>query len=109
MTTARALGASPLCACLRVKWPLLLKPMLAALAVGFAVSVAQYLPTLTVGAGRYATVTTEAVALAAGAQRSLTSAYAWLLFLLPVLGFVLAAWVSRPRRFAAHLASHSAP
>jgi putative thiamine transport system permease protein len=93
----------------RVKWPLLKRAIASAAAVGFAVSVAQYLPTLTVGAGRYATVTTEAVALAAGAQRSLTSAYAWLLFLLPVLGFVLAAWVSRPRRFAAHLASHSAP
>ena len=93
----------------RVKWPLLKRAIASAAAVGFAVSVAQYLPTLTVGAGRYATVTTEAVALAAGAQRSLTSAYAWLLFLLPVLGFALAAWVSRPRRFAAHLASHSAP
>jgi putative thiamine transport system permease protein len=83
----------------RVKWPLLKRALASAAAVGFAVSVAQYLPTLTVGAGRYATVTTEAVALAAGAQRSLTSAYAWLLFVLPVLGFALAAWVGRPRRF----------
>jgi putative thiamine transport system permease protein len=32
--------------------------------VGFAVSVAQYLPTLFVGAGRFNTVTTEAVTLA---------------------------------------------
>jgi putative thiamine transport system permease protein len=77
--------------------------------VGFAVSVAQYLPTLTVGAGRYATVTTEAVALAAGAQRSLTSAYAWLLFVLPVLGFALAAWVGRPRRFGTPTQAHSTP
>jgi len=86
----------------RVKWPLLKRAIASAAAVGFAVSVAQYLPTLTIGAGRYATVTTEAVALAAGAQRSLTSAYAWLLFVLPVLGFALAAWVGRPRRFATH-------
>jgi putative thiamine transport system permease protein len=71
----------------------------ASAAVGFAVSVAQYLPTLYVGAGRWNTVTTEAVTLAAGAQRSLTSAYAWLQFVLPVLGFALAAWVGRPRRF----------
>ena len=88
----------------QVKWPLLKRSLASAAAVGFAVSVAQYLPTLAVGAGRYSSVTTEAVALAAGAQRSLTSAYAWLLFLLPVLGFALASWAGRPRRF-----SHPAP
>ncbi len=84
---------------LRVKWPLLRRALAASAAVGFAVSVAQYLPTLYLGAGRWATVTTEAVNLAAGAQRSLTSAYAGLQFLLPVLAFALAAWVGRPRRF----------
>ncbi|TNF61791.1 MAG: ABC transporter permease subunit [Burkholderiales bacterium] len=83
----------------QVKWPLLRRSLAAAAAVGFAVSVAQYLPTLYVGAGRWNTVTTEAVTLAAGAQRSLTGAYAWLQFVLPVLGFALAAWVGRPRRF----------
>jgi putative thiamine transport system permease protein len=83
----------------RIKWPLLRRALAASAAVGFAVSVAQYLPTLYIGAGRFTTVTTEAVTLAAGAQRSLTSAYAWLQFVLPVLGFALAAWVGRPRRF----------
>ncbi|MFP8779041.1 ABC transporter permease [Hydrogenophaga sp. RWCD_12] len=82
-----------------VKWPLLRRALAATAAVGFAVSVAQYLPTLYVGAGRFSTVTTEAVTLAAGAQRSLTSAYAALQFGLPVLAFALAAWVGRPRRF----------
>ena len=62
MTTARALGHSRLRACLRVKWPLLVRPILATFAVGFAVSVAQYLPTLFAGGGRFVTVTTEAVA-----------------------------------------------
>jgi putative thiamine transport system permease protein len=84
---------------LRIKWPLLRRALAASAAVGFAVSVTQYLPTLYIGAGRYATVTTEAVTLAAGAQRSLTSAYAGLQFLLPVLAFALAAWIGRPRRF----------
>lgn len=83
----------------RVKWPLLRRSIAASAAVGFAVSVAQYLPTLYVGAGRYASVTTEAVTLAAGAQRSLTGAYAALQFLLPVLAFGIAAWVGRARRF----------
>lgn len=85
---------------LRVKWPLLKAALLAALAVGFAVSVAQFLPTLFVGAGRFNTVTTEAVTLASGAQRSLTAAYAWLQWLLPALVFAAAAWAGRPRRFA---------
>jgi len=83
----------------RVQWPLLRRAIASAWAVGFAVSVAQYLPTLYVGVGRFATVTTEAVTLAAGAQRSLMSAYAALQMLLPVLAFALAAWLGRPRRF----------
>jgi putative thiamine transport system permease protein len=82
-----------------VKWPLLKRAIASAWAVGFAVSVAQYLPTLYVGAGRFATVTTEAVTLAAGAQRSLMSAYAALQMLLPIAAFALAAWLGRPRRF----------
>ena len=86
----------------QVKWPLLRASLASALAVGFAVSVAQYLPTLFIGAGRFATVTTEAVTLASGAQRSLTSAYARLQWLLPVLVFSLATWLGRPRRFGNH-------
>ncbi len=84
---------------LRVKWPLLRAALASAAAVAFAVSAAQYLPTLFIGAGRFATVTTEAVTLASGAQRSLTSAYAALQWLLPVLGFALAAWAGKARRF----------
>ncbi|WP_342616443.1 ABC transporter permease [Rhodoferax sp. GW822-FHT02A01] len=85
---------------LRIKWPLLRASLAAALAVGFAVSVAQYLPTLYVGAGRFATVTTEAVALAAGGQRGLMAAYAALQFLLPAAVFALATRLGRQRHFA---------
>jgi putative thiamine transport system permease protein len=67
--------------------------------VGFSVSVVQYLPTLYVGAGRFATVTTEAVALASGGQRNLMAAFAWLQWLLPALVFALAARLGRPRSF----------
>ena len=81
---------------LRVKWPLLRSALAASLAIGFAVSVAQYLPTLYVGAGRFATVTTEAVNLAAGGQRSLTAAFAWLQWLLPVLVLSSLVVVSEP-------------
>lgn len=84
---------------LRIKWPLLRAGLASALAVAFAVSVAQYLPTLFIGAGRFATVTTEAVALSAGGQRALLAAYAALQWLLPVAVFGAAAWTGRPRRF----------
>jgi hypothetical protein len=69
--TARALGRSRTAFWWRAKLADAAAPMAAALAVGFAVSVAQYLPTQFVGAGRHATVTTEAVTLAAGGQRTL--------------------------------------
>lgn len=75
----------------QVKWPMLLAALASAFAVGFAVSVAQYLPTLYVGGGRTPTVTTEAVALVTGGHRSLAAAHASLQWLLPMLVFFLAA------------------
>ncbi|TXT40642.1 MAG: putative thiamine transport system permease protein [Comamonadaceae bacterium] len=91
MTSARALGNSPWQACWRVKWPILLRPILATLAVGFAVSVAQYLPTLFAGGGRFVTVTTEAVALSAGGNRRVLAVQALLQIALPMAAFGLAA------------------
>ena len=73
-----------------IKLPMLRAPITAALAVGVAVSVAQYLPTQFLGAGRVATVTTETVTLAAGGQRSLAAAYAFWQALLPVVAFYCA-------------------
>jgi putative thiamine transport system permease protein len=84
----------------QVKWPLLRQSLWSTAAVGFAVSVAQFLPTLYIGEGRILTVTTEAVTLSSGGQRSLVAAFAWLQWLLPALGFSLAAWLGRPRRWA---------
>jgi putative thiamine transport system permease protein len=83
----------------RVKWPLLRRALAASFAVGFAVSVAQYLPTLYVGAGRLSTVTAEAVTLASAGQRSLSAAFAWLQWALPVLVFAFAGIIGAPRRF----------
>jgi putative thiamine transport system permease protein len=93
--TALALGRSRAAFWWRVKMPLLAAPIAAALAVGFAVSVAQYLPTQFIGAGRHATVTTEAVTLASGGQRHTAAAFAVLQALLPAIGFGLADWVGR--------------
>ncbi|WP_289069492.1 ABC transporter permease subunit [uncultured Aliiroseovarius sp.] len=68
-TIAAALGASKGRVLWRVRLPMLLAPLLTAIAVGVAVSVGQYLPTLLVGGGRVETLTTEAVALASGGDR----------------------------------------
>ncbi len=100
--TALCLGASPNRVFFKVKLPMLLRPVLIASAVGFAVSVTQYLPTLFLGSGRFATLTTEAVSLAAGADRRVIGVYALLQALLPFGGFavalILPAWLFRDRR-----------
>ncbi|MFZ1815220.1 MAG: ABC transporter permease subunit [Rhizobiaceae bacterium] len=87
---ARSLGASPVAVFWRVRLPMLLRPVLIACAIGFAVSVGQYLPTVLIGAGRWPTVTTEAVALASGGDRRLIGVYAFVQMLLPLIGFALA-------------------
>lgn len=92
--TARALGRSRFAFLRHVKWPMLKLPIAAAFAVGFAVSVTQYLSTQFVGGGRHATVTTEALTLAAGGQRTLLAAFALLQALLPALVFGLVAWLA---------------
>ncbi len=97
-STALALGRSRAAFWWRIKAPLLGAPIAAALAIGFAVSVAQYLPTQFIGAGRHATITTEAVTLASGGQRHTAAAFAVLQALLPAIGFALAAWVGRWQR-----------
>jgi len=97
-STALALGRTRTAFWLRVKAPLLAAPIAAALAVGFAVSVAQYLPTQFIGAGRHASITTETVALASGGQRHTAAAFAVLQALLPAIGFALAAGVGHRQR-----------
>jgi putative thiamine transport system permease protein len=88
--TALCLGASPDRVFWRVILPLLTRPVLAAMAVGFAVSIGQYLPTLLIGAGRFATITTDAVALAAGNDRRMIGIYGVLQAILPFAGFGIA-------------------
>ncbi len=90
IASAAALGAPPLRRLLAVKLPVLLRPILTAAAVGGAVSVAQYLPTLFMGGGRVATLTTEAVTLSSGSDRRIVGTYAILQATLPLLGYALA-------------------
>jgi putative thiamine transport system permease protein len=97
-----ALGASPLRRLFAVKLPMLVRPIATAAAIGFAVSVAQYLPTLFMGAGRIVTLTTEAVTLSSGSDRRVVGVYAVLQAALPFLAYgaalVLPAILYRNRR-----------
>ena len=104
---AASLGRSHWAYLWQVQWPLLRAALAAAFAVGFAVSVAQFLVTLFVGGGRFATVTTEALALSSGGQRSLLAAFALLQWLLPAGLFGLALWLGRQRRFAPPLTARA--
>lgn len=89
-TAGAALGASEARIFWRLRLPMLLAPVLTAAAVGMAVSIGQYLPTLMVGGGRVETVTTAAVALSSGGNRRLTGAYGLMQALLPAIGFAVA-------------------
>lgn len=97
--TALCLGAPPRRVFTRIKLPLLLRPVLVALAVGLAVSVDQYLPTLFAGAGRVVTLTTEAVTLASGGDRRITGIFALLQALLPLVAYGAAIGVPARARF----------
>ena len=100
--TASCLGARPLRLIICVKLPMLLRPILISAAVGFAVSVGLYLPTVFAGAGKFDTLTTEAVSLAASGNRRTIGTYALLQMLLPFFAFALAtaipSWLHRNRR-----------
>ncbi len=99
---ALCLGASPWRVLIRVKLPILLRPLLVSVAIGFAISIGLYLPTLFAGAGRFETLTTEAVTLSSGGDRRVVSVFAFVQAMLPlvVYGAALATprWLHRNRR-----------
>ncbi len=99
---ALTLGKSNGSILFKIKLAMLQRPLLLAAAVGFAVSVAQFLPTQFIGAGRLSTLTTEALSLAAGGNRRVVGMVTVTLAALPLLGFVLAvmipAWRFRHRQ-----------
>ena len=87
---AQTLGAGHTRVLLTVRLPMLLRALLIALAVGFAVSVGQYLPTLLVGGGRVETLTTEAIALSSGGNRRVIGVYVFLQMIAPFVVFAVA-------------------
>ena len=81
---ASSLGLSPIRRFFRVHLPLLAVPIGAALFIGFAVSIALYLPTIFIGGGRIPTITVESVSLAASGSRGPAGVAAMLQILIPL-------------------------
>ena len=105
-TVAASLGGSKAAVLFRVRLPMLLAPVLTALAVGMAVSVGQYLATLLTSGGRINTLTTEALALFSGGDRRAIgvwtlalAATAWLPF---ALALMVPKYVFRNRKGLRH-------
>ena len=90
-----SLGMPPFKVWMKIKMPILLPAIVIAWAVGISVSLAQYLPTLMLGAGRISTLTTEAVALVNGQDRRISAIYALLQSLLPFLFYIVALSIGR--------------
>jgi putative thiamine transport system permease protein len=94
-SVAQTLGASAWRTFIAVRLPILLAPCLTAAAVGFSVSIGQYLATQLLGAGRVPTITTEAVALSTGGDRRIIGVWALMQAVLPALAFAVA--IAAPR------------
>jgi len=104
-SAAAVLGASYWRILFRVRLPLLAKPVAQAAAVALAVSVAQYLPTLLLGAGRHQTLSIELVTSFGGVDRRVIATLAALQSLLPLAAFVAALVLPRliyPIKQSAH-------
>ena len=82
----------------QVRFMLLRPALLSALAIAFSVSVAQYIPTLMLGAGRVSTITTEAVAIASGNEQSITAVYMLVQAALPFIAFFIASVLAQRLR-----------
>ena len=86
---AASLGASDWQQLFGVKLRLLAPQIAIAFAIGFAVSISLYLPSLWMGGGRIVTLTMEAVTAASGGDRRFIAISALLQSILPLLVFAL--------------------
>jgi len=93
-----SLGKGRLAVLFGITLPLLRRPLLTAGAVGIAVSLALYLPTLVLGAGRFPTLATEAVALSSGGDRRLLAMTALAQAAIPLAALWLALRAGGQRR-----------
>lgn len=96
--TAQSLGASRWRVFWRIKLPLLRGPLSNAMAIGFAVSLSLYLPTVLAGAGRISTLASEAIQLSGAGDRRITAIFAFIQCFFIWLAFLLAQNFARPRK-----------
>lgn len=92
---AASFGYSPWQSWWMVRFRLLLPAIFTGLAIAFSVSIAQYIPTIMIGAGRVTTITTEAVVIGTGSQQNLIALYVLLQSILPFMAFFIAALLAR--------------
>ena len=95
---AMGLGKTPWLTFWKIRYPQLLSAIWLSMGVGISVSLAQYLPTQMLGAGRITTLTTQAVALASGQDRRITAIYALLQGVLPLAFFAITLFFSQRKR-----------
>ena len=93
--SALCLGAGPWRVLMRVRLPLLMPALAFAAALGGAVSLSLYLPTMLAGGGRIATLATEAIALSSGGDRRIVGVYGSAQALMIWAGFFAAYAVGR--------------
>jgi putative thiamine transport system permease protein len=74
----------------KIKLPMLAKTIVFAFAIGFSVSVAQYITTLYIGGGRIGTITTEVLSSLSGSNRNVLSIYTLYQWILPLVVFFIA-------------------
>ncbi|NRB80953.1 MAG: ABC transporter permease subunit [Saccharospirillaceae bacterium] len=78
-----------------IKLPMLKGSIYTAFALGFSVSVVQYLPTLYMGEGRIETITTQMVNMASGSDYRRIAIFALCQILLPLIIFIVASRKTR--------------
>ena len=93
--SALCLGAKPWRVLVRVRLPLLTPALAFAAALGAAVSLSLYLPTVLAGGGRIATLATEAIALSSGGDRRIVGVYGSAQALIIWAGFFAAYGLAR--------------
>ena len=90
--TSLLLGKSKIKTFFKIKLPILILPIFFSFAIGFSVSINQYLTTLFIGEGRFSTLTTEAIIFSSGGNRRILGVYitlqTFLTFLIFLFSFV---------------------
>ncbi len=94
---AAGLGAGPWRRLVFIRLGLLRPHLALAAAIGMAVSLSLYLPSVIAGAGRWPTLATEAIALASGGDRRIVGVYASLQMGLVMIALLGAHRLGRPR------------